>query len=332
MVGFGLTYDMRCPDFAPAPADAYYRTALEQCQWAERRGFSAVNFNEHHGSEDGYLPSPVGLATAVAGCTTSLRVRPVIQAPFYNPIRLAEDLAVLDQVSGGRLTPILIAGYRPEEFKQFDTDVRDRRRLTDQMAEFLKLAWTGSPFDYGDREIRVTPRPCQVPRPPIGMGGSSRIAARSAARVADEFHPNEQRWWEPYRDERLLLGHEDPGPVVARGPSFLFVTKDPERAWTDVAPHVLHLVRSYADWTRAAYGRTLQQLPDAASEADLRRLDAYQVVTPEQCVDLVRALGDPAFVRLQPLYGGVPPELSWTSLELFADEVIPALNQPGQTG
>ena len=100
---YGLVYDMRAPAFG-APATELYRAAIEQCAWADQHGFSRVTFPEHHASDDGYLPSPIVMAAAVAGVTQQMLIHlSVVLLPLYHPLRAAEDLAVLDLVSGGRL-------------------------------------------------------------------------------------------------------------------------------------------------------------------------------------------------------------------------------------
>jgi alkanesulfonate monooxygenase SsuD/methylene tetrahydromethanopterin reductase-like flavin-dependent oxidoreductase (luciferase family) len=96
-----------------------YREMLEQCAWADRLGFDAVVFGEHHGTDDGYLPSAVTAAAAVAGRTAQLKLRPMIMAPFRDPLAVAEELAVLDLASAGRVTPIVLGGYVRGEFAMF---------------------------------------------------------------------------------------------------------------------------------------------------------------------------------------------------------------------
>ena len=116
---FTITFDMRAPAFG-APASRLYAAALDQCAWADALGFDYVGIGEHHAADDGYLPSPIVFASAAAARTTRIRLRPsVLLAPLYDPIKLAEDLAVLQILSGGRLVVGIGAGYRPVEFEMF---------------------------------------------------------------------------------------------------------------------------------------------------------------------------------------------------------------------
>ena len=128
---FTLRFDMRAPSWG-APPVALYGAVPEMCAWAEDHGGLAAVFCEHHGSEDGYLPSPLLLASAVAARTQRLALSLILIFPFYEPVRLAEDMAVLDIISGGRASYILALGYRPEEFEHFGVALGDRGRLADE--------------------------------------------------------------------------------------------------------------------------------------------------------------------------------------------------------
>jgi alkanesulfonate monooxygenase SsuD/methylene tetrahydromethanopterin reductase-like flavin-dependent oxidoreductase (luciferase family) len=301
-----------------------YRTMIEQCGWADAHGFDSVVLGEHHGSEDGYLPAASMAAAAIAGGTSQLKLRPMVMAPFCDPVRLAEELAVLDQLSGGRLTPIVLGGYRRAEFDMFGVDRRDRPRLLEECVETLKLAWTGQPFDYRGRTIQVTPTPFQVPRPTIVVGGTSTAGARRAARIGDQFQPGEPGHWRAYVEECERLGR-DPGHRERSGPVFLYVTNDPDRAWRDVGPYVLHHVHMYGVWTREDLGYDSKLFPPAETIEDLQRDEGYQVVTPEECVALSARWHPDGALLFHPLMGGLPPELSWASLRLFEHEVLPNL-------
>jgi alkanesulfonate monooxygenase SsuD/methylene tetrahydromethanopterin reductase-like flavin-dependent oxidoreductase (luciferase family) len=191
MALFSLRYDLRCPPFASATPQELAETAIEQCAWADALGFVSVTLSEHHGSDDGYLPSPLVLGGAIAARTRNLRlILGALIAPLHDPVRLAEDLAVLDLMSGGRVIPVLAGGYVAEEFRAFGRQLSERAELMDEIVPFLERAWTGEPFEHRGRTVRVTPRPAQQPRPPIWLGGSSRAAARRAARLADHFLPS----------------------------------------------------------------------------------------------------------------------------------------------
>jgi alkanesulfonate monooxygenase SsuD/methylene tetrahydromethanopterin reductase-like flavin-dependent oxidoreductase (luciferase family) len=170
---FYLKYDLRAPDFGPS-AEELYQACIEQCARAEQHGFTGVRFHEHHASEDGYLPSPIVMGGAVAGVTATLAIRfSVIVLPLHDPLRIAEDLAVLDIASRGRVELVVGTGYVPYEFTMFGRDVADRVALVDRNVRILRASWTGEEFDIDGRPVRVRPRPYQGRSIPIALGTGS---------------------------------------------------------------------------------------------------------------------------------------------------------------
>jgi alkanesulfonate monooxygenase SsuD/methylene tetrahydromethanopterin reductase-like flavin-dependent oxidoreductase (luciferase family) len=317
-----LRYDMRAPGFGASPAELY-AAALEQAAFGDAQGFDAVQLSEHHGTDDGYLPSPLVLAAAIAGRTARIRLEiAALILPLHDPLRVAEDVAVLDLASGGRVELVIGAGYVPGEFAMFDRAIADRPRLVEEGMRALELAWTGEPFEYRGRIVRVTPRPLQRPRPALALGGSSPAAARRAARLADRFLPAVPSLWKPYRAERERLGLPVP-PAGKVGPLFLHVAEDPDSAWDRIAPHALHEANAYGRWM-AETGTAGPYRPLADADA-LRSSGLYRVVTPDECVALAESLGAHGTLLLHPLMGGLAPELGWSSLELFAAKVLPRI-------
>lgn len=317
----GMRFDLRAPAFG-APAPELYAACLEMGAWADAHGFDLLRVSEHHAAEDGYVPSSLLVAAGLAARTTRARLRlSALLLPLHDPVRIAEDLAVLDNLSGGRAEVIVGMGYRTAELAMFGVERRDRVRRVVEGIEVLRRAWTGEPFTHDGRPVRVTPRPVQDPGPPIFLGGSTPKAAHRAARVADGFVATDPALYEDYRVACAERGIT-PGPDPARtGPSFVHVTHDPERAWATIAPFALHETGSYASWLQES-GTPGPFV--AADEASIRTNPAYRVVTPEECVALVRDEGIDLLV-LHPLMGGLPPEHGWASLELFAAEVLPHL-------
>lgn len=322
-----LSFDLRRPAFAKASHADLAGTMLDICEWADRLGFDLVYFGEHHAAEDGYLPSPLAASAAVAGRTRRIRFRPILLAPLYHPLRLAEDIAVVDLLSGGRISPVFAAGYRPPEFEMFGVGLGERRRRVTEAVEVCKQAWRGEPFEFEGRTVTVTPTPVQNPRPPILMGGAAEATARRAAHIADGFEPAEPRFWEFFREEARTLG-TDPGPWVPRGPTFLYLTHDPDAAWADVGPNLLHAANSYARWIAESAQSSSVWYPPISSIAELRAGGAYQIVTPEECLAIARSLGPDGHLILRPLFGGTEPDAAWTSLDLFEAEVLPHLDVP----
>ncbi len=326
MIQFRLRYDLRCPAALGSDPVALYAAALAQCRWADRLGFESVILSEHHGVEDGYLPAATVFGAAVAGCTRGLRIRlAALVAALHDPLRLAEELAVLDLASGGRLDLVLANGYVAEEFAMFGRTVAERARAVEEAVEVLERAWSGQPFVHRGRTVRVTPRPAQRPRPPIWLGGSSRPAARRAARIADGFAPSTPASWEDYREALRERGAADPGPLPrSAGGMFLHVAEDPDAAWERIAPHALHEMNSYGRWAAASGADTgYVSVEDADA---LRARGLYRVITPKACVELLAKMGAGGSFTLHPLMGGLDPDLAWQSLALIEHEVLPALD------
>ena len=129
---FTMRFDMRAPDWG-APAPELYAAALDMAEWSESRGALTAVVCEHHGVSDGYLPSPMVLATAMAARTTTLPITvAVVVLPLYQPVRLAEDMAVLDIISRGRVSYVGAVGYVPAEYEQHGVDFHRRGRIAEE--------------------------------------------------------------------------------------------------------------------------------------------------------------------------------------------------------
>ncbi|WP_264991076.1 LLM class flavin-dependent oxidoreductase, partial [Mycobacterium kiyosense] len=128
---FTLRFDMRAPDWA-APAADLYAAAIDMCGWAETRGAVLALLSEHHGADDGHLPVPLILASAIAARTRNLAILvAAVPIPLWDPVRLAEEIAVLDLISRGRVSYALGVGHRRQEYEHFGLDMATRGRVAD---------------------------------------------------------------------------------------------------------------------------------------------------------------------------------------------------------
>ena len=196
--------------------------------------------------------------------------------------------------------------------------------ILEEIIEVLSQAWTGEPFEFRGNTVVIRPIPVQQPRPPLYIGGSSEASALRAARIGDNYIPAAPGLLEIYQQERQRLGLDVPLPPPERGPLFLFVSDDPERDWRLVGPHVLYTSDSNAAWA-AERGVGATPYPQVDSIEDLKDQREFAVVTPAECVELALSLGTDAELWLQPLMGGLDPEVAWRSLELFESAVLPQL-------
>jgi alkanesulfonate monooxygenase SsuD/methylene tetrahydromethanopterin reductase-like flavin-dependent oxidoreductase (luciferase family) len=324
-----LDFDLRHPETLGASGPATYAAALDVIAWADEHGFERVAFGEHHQSPDGYLPCPLVFAAAAGARTNRIRIRiSVLLGLLYDPLRLAEEVAVADLCSRGRLDLALGVGYVEADFDAFGKDYHRRGKDTDELIPFLRRAWTGESFDYRGTTVRVTPRPWQDPMPIYLGGGASRRSIARAAALADGFFPPAMRGpWEAYRDACMAIGKPDPGNWAPRGPIFLWVTTDDkETAWERLAPHIRHQIDSYAAWTQAGLGRPAGPYIPTNDTGTLQQDGAYQVVTPDEALELARTLGPRGELHLNPLLAGIDPEYAWKMIHTFEREVLPHLS------
>jgi alkanesulfonate monooxygenase SsuD/methylene tetrahydromethanopterin reductase-like flavin-dependent oxidoreductase (luciferase family) len=322
---FMLRFDMRAPVDGPAPIRELYGAAIDMAVWAEQNGAVSVVLSEHHASPDGYLPSPIVLASAFAARTSTLPIMvAALLVPLHDPIRLAEDMAVLDVVSGGRVSYIAGLGYRPEEYEMFGQSMGERGRRMEACLTALRQAWTGEAFEYQGRRVRVTPTPITPDGPMLMYGGGSIAAARRAARFGLGFFA--QTWApgleEAYREECARLGTEVgmafvPAPGTATS---VFVAEDVDRAWREIGPFMLHDAQMYASWLHDAEAASKSTAPTVAALRD--EAGPYRVLTPDEAVEFIGTYG---VLPLHPLCGGCPPALAWETLDLVANRVMPQL-------
>ena len=319
---FGLRFDFRNPAFAGTTPAQRYEAGLDMAEWADKLGCVSIAVSEHHGSPDGYLPSPLPLVAAMAARTTNVRLMvAALIAPFYDPLRLAEDMIVLDHLSKGRVDLVVAGGYVREEFAMYDVPMSERGARVREVVATLKAAFSGEPFEFKGRTVHVTPAPFRPGGPGISLGGSSEPAARRAARIADGFIPSVPEVWEFYRDEVIVLGRPDPALARSGRTGSWPWPEDADKGWQEMAPFFLHETNAYGEW---------QAQDDVASpyrmvkDADaLRATEQYAVLTPDDYIAELKAAPFP-FAFFHPLCGGMPIDLAWSSLRLFEREVLPA--------
>lgn len=322
---FILRFDLRAPDFG-APAADLYATALDMAAYAESRGAVSVLVCEHHGMADGYLPAPLLVASAIAARTTTVPIlTSALVLPLYDPVRLAEDLVVLDILSRGRANHILAVGYRPEEFEQLGVDFHRRGRIADAHLDVLLRAKTGEPFTHDGRHIHVTPAPFTPGGPKVHIGGGSPAAARRAARYGLDFYAQGggRDLKELYRAECRANGFA-PGFCLMpprQMPTTVFVADDVDTAWHELGPHLLHDVHAYAalnpDATDTASLSTATTLDELRAEQG-----SHRILTVDEAVAFI---GAGNILQLHPLIGGLAPDVAWRYLRTVTDQVMPRL-------
>jgi alkanesulfonate monooxygenase SsuD/methylene tetrahydromethanopterin reductase-like flavin-dependent oxidoreductase (luciferase family) len=317
---------MRAPD-SGAPTDELYRAAIEMAEWGENHGCISTLISEHHSSPDGYLPSPLVLATGVAVRTTTMPI--VIGAlllNFYDPVKVAEDMIVLDIISRGRVSYVIGLGYRPEEHEMFGVDMATRGVRMDTNLDVLRRALAGERFEHAGRTVHVTPAPFSPGGPRLAYGGHTLAAARRAGRLGLDLFAEggTHALVDAYHQAAAASGVQPGTAVVPDGSSgtSVFVADDVDRAWLEMGPYLLHDATVYREWF--GDNRTSASRSEADSVDELRaERGAYRILTCEEATAQMRA-GIP--LALHPLCGGMPPELAWPSVRLAGE----AARQAGQ--
>jgi alkanesulfonate monooxygenase SsuD/methylene tetrahydromethanopterin reductase-like flavin-dependent oxidoreductase (luciferase family) len=259
------------------------------------------------------------LAAAIAARTTSLQISvAALLMAFYEPVKLAEDLAVIDLIARGRVTYVVGVGYRSEEFTMFGVEPSERGRIVEDRIKILRRLWAGETVHFDGRTATITPAPFTPGGPMLAYGGGSEVAARRAGRlgmyfVAESYNTDlETAYMEAARLAGTpAVGCTFPTPDV---PLTVFVADDPDKAWDEIGPHLLQDAVSYGGWNANRHGTA--SISQAKSVAELKsERGAYRIMTPDEArahVDQGIPLG------LQPLCGGLPPELAWSYLESAA--------------
>lgn len=301
---FSLRFDMRAPAFGASTPDLY-AAAVEMSAWAENHGGIAAVLCEHHGSEDGYLPVPLILGSAIAARSERLLLTLVVILPLYDPVRLAEEIAVLDIISKGRASYVFGLGYRPEEFEHFGLDVTRRGRLADEKLGVLRALLANG----------VSPPPHTPGGPMMMWGGASLAAARRAGRYGIGLLANGtvDGMQEAYEAACREHSHE-PGPTLlppADTPTVTFVADDLDRAWDEIGAYLLHDAQMYAQWNPD--NDTSAGISNARDVDDLREnFPSHRIITVGEAVETVRR-GE--LLNLSPLCGGIPPDIAWPYLK-----------------
>lgn len=338
---FGLgQFTLQIPPWDRRDHQRLYADTLELARLAERSGFDSFWLAEHHGGSDGYIPSLLAFLSAVAASTERLHVGTgVLLAPLHDPIRIAEDAAVLDNLSGGRFNLGMGLGWVAEEYRMFGRDMSNRGRRLEEVVEVLRLAWTGEPFTFHGKVLSyddVMVRPTPSGKIPIWLGGGTPKALERAARIGDGHFPSSTgapadavgraKEMVALREQ---LGVEGPyrfGMFVPVG-----IGTDRDDGWTKIRDGLLHTRGSYALWGQGA--RDVSHAREEAAKWE----DAVRAATicgsVAQIVDEIGAMKaeldglgfEEYFFSAILAPPGTPHGRAVEAVERFSSEIIPAL-------
>jgi alkanesulfonate monooxygenase SsuD/methylene tetrahydromethanopterin reductase-like flavin-dependent oxidoreductase (luciferase family) len=330
--GYGLITCQRHPYDLRSDAELYAE-ALDLAVEAEDLGFDSVWTSEHHFADDSYMPSVLPMSAAMAARTSRVQIATgVALAPLYDPIRLAEDAATVDAISGGRFLLGLGLGWLDWEFEALSRSLGDRSLAMTTVIRTARQAWSDGVLI--DRGVAVTPKPPSEGGPPIWIGAHAESAVRRAARLADGFLAGEPtvegfdlavRW---IRDE--LAHSERDASAFDIGGYWPIFTWDDKDAWEIVKPFFRYMEWKYEDAAEAK-GR-LGELPlppplDADAEEALRL--GIMCGTPDEVAHRIRALREVAGARFTFVgrfyFPGMDRDVMRRATRLFTEEVIPQL-------
>jgi alkanesulfonate monooxygenase SsuD/methylene tetrahydromethanopterin reductase-like flavin-dependent oxidoreductase (luciferase family) len=324
-IKFGVFYDFRNPEQFRQDWTDRYRQIFDQIDWVENdSNFDAVSVSEHHFADDGYTPSVLAFATAIAAKTERLEIATnILQMPLHNPLRVAEDSLTIDALSGGRFRLGIAIGYRELEFEAFETTTRHRGERMDEAIEILRGAFSGEPFSHQGKhwsfpELRVTPLPVRPGGPPIWVGGTARRALDRAARAGDGFMAS-------VNDEVvgfLQACERADTPAERRGTmrtAWSIIAEDPEKALDELGPYMLHQVNVYIDFgfLKVPYFEDPQVLVDQGF---------YTLTDAGGAISSFREAADAGVeeIHLFAMIPGEPVESGAARLQYVSDKVIPA--------
>jgi alkanesulfonate monooxygenase SsuD/methylene tetrahydromethanopterin reductase-like flavin-dependent oxidoreductase (luciferase family) len=300
----GLYYDLRNPPQWRRPWSEFYARSLELVEEADRLGADSVWLSEHHFFEDGYLPQTLTFAAAVAARTKRARIgTAVLLAPLRSAVQIAEDAAIVDLVSDGRLELGLGAGYVVPEFEAFAADRSRRYTTTDARVREIRALFS---------EGKITPPPVQDPLP-IWLGYQGPQGAERAGKLGTGLLSLNPKSLAPYR-EGLRAGGHDPASARMSGVLGLIVADDPEATREAILPHIAWQLNTYRQGAAAGSGKSAREI----TVDELR--DGYRssfVPVPEVCT------ADAAVARIRELTADLPVEhvYLWASIAGMPDAI-----------
>src|SRR5690242_885805 len=333
---FGVMHDFRQRLPWTVPPAAYYAECLELVEEAERLGYGAVWLCEHHGTADGFLPSPLVVAAALAARTTRIRIgTSVLLLPLHHPLRVAEDAAVVHALSGGRLVLAVGQGYAPAEFAAFGVDRRHRPSRFEEGVEVIRRAWRDGRTGFAGRRFDVPDLPFE-PRPaagaPIWFGAVGEPAVDRAVRQADGLlvyvsEPADAAGRYAVLAGALARHGRDRATFPWALTTLVHVAEDADLAWREASAGLAYLESALRD----AGGEGPALRPE-----DMDR-DRYLVGTPDEVADRLIALYREAPFDHLAFWGRLPgltAARAAAATRLFAAEVAPrvAAAAGGQAG
>ncbi|MFT4563950.1 MAG: alkanesulfonate monooxygenase SsuD [Gammaproteobacteria bacterium] len=338
---FGLMFTFQLPPGCAIPWNAPYQDMLECLPRAEDLGYESMFMATHHAKTDGLCPGPLIACAGAAAVTKTMRIgTAVLLVPMYAPLKLAEDIAVLDNLSQGRFVFGVAPGYVAEEFAAHGIPREQRIGRFEESLDLMVTAWTEDEFEFEGKYFRVpqtvlTPKPMQKPYPPIWYGVSAtkslqRAAKRHAVQIMSPRHGvNElEAHYAPYEAKAAELNWAIPERPIIRQ---VFVAPTKTQAEEIAAPAINHLYRELYGKASAAGDRVLRA-DDGSVITDHDQVDfegfkdRYIVGDPDFAIESIKryeSAVNPSEMVCWMHMPGITGVDAMGSVELFAKEVMP---------
>jgi probable F420-dependent oxidoreductase len=339
---FGIGYySLQSPPFNPRAHKDLYAEMLDEIGMAEEMGFDSAWLTEHHFLKDGYCPSLMVTAAAIAARTKKIRIGTgVLLMPLHDPVRVAEDAAVVDLISGGRLILGIGLGYRPEEFAGFGRSLRERSGRMEESLEILNGSWRDEPFTFDGKyykleNVNVTPKPVQRPIP-IWIGAFTEPAIRRAARIGAPLYvpaigiiPIVKYLFDMHSSLLKEYGRNPDDfekPLVRE----IYISdKKSDKIWEKIKENVTYTAKGYASWgSMVDRDGNLLSDPDDPVLYDIAREQSI-IGTPEECIETVKRYKDSLPVNnliCRFKFPGISHDEAVRSMKLFVEKVLPAVS------
>ena len=329
-INFGLWYDFRNPLPRAMSFETLYSETLLQMEWAETLGYDSVWFTEHHFCEDGYSPSPMIIASAIAQRTKKLRIgTDLVLLPLADPIRLAEESATLSILSGGRFDLGVGLGYRELEFEYFGRKISHRPSLMEEGVAIIRKAWTGENIEFHGKRftvdnLSVQPTPEILPK--LYIGGHAQPAIERAARIADGYLSGGRSHSEYVTALKKAGKRRSEGKICAG--NWWIIADDPERELEQIGKHLLYQANQYITW--GAFGPPDQTplFPDAKSAVEYGLYDLKDsAMAVSSLVAMLKEFPEIIDVHFWAQFPGESISSGNKRIEYIANRVIPEVRE-----
>jgi alkanesulfonate monooxygenase SsuD/methylene tetrahydromethanopterin reductase-like flavin-dependent oxidoreductase (luciferase family) len=328
-ITFGYLYDFRNPAQWRRPWAEYYAEVLDVIVWSEQAGFANAWVPEHHLADDGYMPSPLITLAAIAGRTKTLKLGGGIAlAPLYHPVRFAEDCAVLDIISNGRVEMGIGIGYRTREMAAYGVDKTTRGRLCDEWLEIVTRLWAGETVDFEGRFFNIKGAKVMPPAPrgriPLYIGGLTEKALARSAKYGDGYLGDEGVC-ELYAQKVAEQGKDIAMDSIRLIGMMTMIAEDKEQAFEELAPCYHYINNSYGEWFKEDSAGRDNGIATMSLE-QFKESGLLRIWTPDEAIAQLRewrkTMPLDHFTMMMP--PGLPPKRFVEYADIVARKVIPA--------